>query len=96
MIRIPSNVALTDILNPAQRAVLNVLRADGPLTHEGLVDAYQTWQSRIINGNRALPPQTDSGIRTRCTELFDLGYVEHTGHVFTKRGRKASLWVAEV
>lgn len=81
---------MTD-LTPNQQAVLRVLRATGPCTDEQLVAQYPIWSQALIN--ESLPQQTPSGIRTRRSELFDLGFVEHADyHSFTKTGRKASVW----
>lgn len=54
------------------RYVWMVLKENGPLHHEALIEAY---------ARSGLPAQSDSGIRTRCAELRDLPepMVEWTG-----------------
>jgi ribulose-5-phosphate 4-epimerase/fuculose-1-phosphate aldolase len=72
-----------------QKAVLNVLRGIGPLSDESLVALYQ-------RGGIAYSdvPQSDSGIRTRRSELVALGHVRNAGIGRTRTGRRCQLWRA--
>lgn len=73
-------------LRARQAAVAAVFDAspDG-LTLEELVDRYG-------RAGVPMPAQSDSGIRTRCRELVDLGLVVDTGTTRpTRSGRKARV-----
>lgn len=78
--------SVTD-LRTRQQAVLSALWQLGPVTDEVLVEKYPTLWPGL--------PQSPSGIRTRRSELCDLGLVEWSG---LKRplasGRAARVWVA--
>lgn len=74
-------------LRRSQQAVYDVLQHCGPLTDVELIMQYQRYGG--------LPAQSESGIRTRRSELVRRGMVEWTGE---KRrlvsGRQANVWVA--
>lgn len=66
-----------------QLMVKHALEQYGPMTHDQIIDAI-----------RAVRPVSDSGVRTRVSELVELGYVErHPSMVAKSRyGRTALLW----
>lgn len=71
--------------------VLDVLRENGPLTHDGLIGAYNT---RIVM-DPDTPRASESGIRTRLKELVNAGFVledEEKGR--SNFGNAATRWVA--
>jgi hypothetical protein len=79
-------------LRPRQVAVLDLVLLLCPVTDPDLVEAYQT-RSRIDPDR--YPRQSESGIRTRRSELVTLGYVEDSTHRATlPTGRKATMWTA--
>lgn len=61
---------VTGNLRETQEHVLTVFRRHGAMTDVELVQRYE---------ESDLPPQSDSGIRTRRRELVDLGEVEDSG-----------------
>lgn len=63
-----------------------LLQRPAGLTHEELIDEYRA---------RDLPPHSDSGIRTRCRELYAQGQVVR-GDVYRKTaaGRQSIVWHA--
>ncbi len=72
-----------------QEAVLGLLRGRGPFTDEELSVAYA---QGIPLG---LPPQSESGLRTRRSELRHRGLVRWTGeHRKLRSGRMARVWEA--
>jgi hypothetical protein len=71
-----------------QRAVLRVLKLFGPLHNDGLIEQYRKEKERMM-----LPVQTDQSIRSRRSELTDLGLVIDTGHkAILESGRRAIVW----
>ena len=67
------------------RLVYEYLETYGPMTHEQLIRKVQE------NGVHA----TDSGLRARCSELRDAGWVEDTGTKRpTRTGHPAIVWAA--
>lgn len=81
--------ASVESIRERQRAIYSLLDSIGPMHDEELVGRYL----RQVD----LPVQSVSGIRTRRSELVDLGLVVHTGEFTkTKSGRRARIWaVAE-
>lgn len=80
-----------------QLAVHALLRGSGPMTDETLVMAYrEAVQKRTEFNGVVLPEQSDSGIRTRRSELADheppLVRVKDISR--TKAGREAQRWEA--
>lgn len=77
-------------LNAQQDAVYRLLCFTGPMTDEGLVNAYQAIEkTRTV----PLPKQTDSGIRTRRTELLAAGILAKSPvPALTRRGRTATVY----
>lgn len=74
-------------LRPKQHAVLRVFNDRGSLTLENLVILYKYWHYQ--------PPQSDSGIRTRASELVAQGRLRNTGRTAkTSSGRNAIIWEA--
>jgi len=86
-------------LREKQRAVLWVLVAFFPAdafpagaSLDQIVDAYHRLERRAAGGMPSLPQQSDSGIRTRVSELQAQGYVYDSGR--TRRlqsGRQARV-----
>lgn len=75
-------------LRQRQSAVLSLLREYGPATHNQLIMRYIA----AIQGGH-VPIQSESGIRTRCCELVDLGRVVDSGQRVTLcSGRRAIVW----
>jgi hypothetical protein len=76
-------------LRQKQDGVLGLLRRMGPMTLEELVSRYR-YEMGVTD---FLPQQSDSGIRTRCSELVRMGLVEDSGQrARTASGRKAVVW----
>lgn len=70
-----------------QNAVLVVLAEFGPLTDVDLIHHYA--QTTYADTN----PQSDSGLRTRRSELVERGLVNDSGHkAVLESGRSAILW----
>jgi hypothetical protein len=63
--------------------VWSALRNFGPMTHDQLIEA--------VNRVR---PASPSGVRSRCAELVELGFVEQhpTLHAKSRYGRVSLLW----
>lgn len=73
-----------DSLRAKQRYVLATLRHYGPATFDDLIADYRA---------HGFPRQSDSGIRTRVSELREAGFVEDTGERRTlPSGRRAIVW----
>lgn len=74
-----------------RRAVLGFLRVNGPMTDTLLVEGYLAEIERGL----LLPPQSESGIRTRRSELVRSGDVIDTGVRWRlPSGRRAIVWRA--
>lgn len=80
-------------LNEQQQAVMRVLLASGGRACDrDLVFLYRHHRDR---GRLDLPPQTESGIRTRRNELVKSGKIADLGlKVTLDTGRKAIVWHA--
>lgn len=77
-------------LRSSQADVLVVLRRMVPMTDEELVETYQD-----LARSGFVRSQSPSGIRTRRSELVELGLVEDSGQRETLRsGRRAIVWKA--
>lgn len=77
-------------------AVLDVLQWCGrqrePATYDRLIAVYRMRRARNVDA-AWYPMQTDSGIRSRCKELRDLGLVVAVDHGgTTDSGGKAARW----
>lgn len=84
-----SHEAAASVMNirQSQQAIYQVLKEHGPMDDVQLVDLYE-----ILPG---LPRQSASGIRTRRSELVEMGRVGWTGvKIPLASGRKARLWEA--
>lgn len=82
-----------DTLRANQAAVLDFLRASGPMTDATLVEAYN---GTAWSDGTTLPRQSQSGLRTRRAELVTAGLVTDTGErEFLASGRKAIVWAAK-
>ena len=87
-----SHVAAASIteLTRKQQTVLMVIHQEGPITDHALNCVYndpflRTWR----------PPQSESGLRTRRSELVRKGLVRDSGKRETlPSGRKAIIWEA--
>lgn len=72
-----------------QQAVLYLFQHAGPMHDERLVPIYQAAASTWDN----IPPQTDSGIRSRRSELVRKGFLVKTGRkTRTKANRRADIY----
>lgn len=72
-------------LRPRLAAVLNLLAAFGPMTDELLARHYRNYPN--------LPKQSPSGLRTRRSELVELGLVAASGEYdYTASGRRSIKW----
>lgn len=82
-----------DNLTAHQAAVLRVLRVTGrPMTDDDIAEHYARW---IASGNKELPEQTASSLRTRRSELVDKGLVKDSGQRAPMRtGRPGTAWSA--
>lgn len=79
--------SVRDLTNK-QIAVHSVLKGMGPLTDVALIRHYHRIYGATI-------PQSDSGIRTRRSELVAKGLVKDTQKTATlDSGRRAILWAA--
>lgn len=88
-------------LTDRQWAVWWLLSHRGPLTDEGLVEAYERLSGSTIapfsnpTAGRILPPQTPQSIRSRRAELVRAGHVTKTSERRpTSNGGTAAVWVA--
>jgi hypothetical protein len=73
-----------------RRAVLNLLRQYGPMSDTLLLARYD-----VAAEAGDVPTQTDSGIRTRRSELVGLGLVQDTGNRWwTPSNRRSIVWGA--
>lgn len=76
-------------LRASQEAVRATLQALSTATLEELVRGYQKFRDEGM----PLPPQSESGIRTRLSELRKRGLVVDSGRRrITRSGRKAIVW----
>lgn len=77
-------------LRPKQRAVYAVLAYCGNSTDQQLVDEYA---HHVKRGPLNVPPQSESGIRTRRAELVAAGLVRDTGQrTILGSRRRAIRW----
>ncbi len=66
-------------------AVLTVFRTLGPMTDEALLGVYDT--------KNIEPHQSESGLRTRRSELVKMGLLRDSGRVQANRnGRMCTVW----
>lgn len=76
-----------DHIRASQQAILDILRDHGEMNDLELVRRYQ----QLADPGR--PHQSESGIRTRRSELVDAGRVVDTGRrVAMPSGRQSILW----
>lgn len=72
-----------------QAAILEIFNVYGPMSDDELVSRYQ-WMSEL---GEAVPQASESGIRTRRSELVERREVMDLGQVRTlESGRKAIVW----
>ena len=90
--------ASVENLSQKQEAVLKVIRTFPiGLVDVGLVNAYTMLQKMPAgaNGVGYLPEQSESGLRSRRSELVDRGLVRDSGkRMKLPSGRKAIVWEA--
>lgn len=87
-----SHEAARSVLNRlrVRDMVLTVLRSHGPQTHEQIIKNVKDLELALNPGPAMV---SDSGIRTRVSELVDSGDVEESGMFGkTRAGRRAILW----
>ena len=72
-----------------QHAILRLVRTYGPVSDQSIIALYTSGMHA-----EGRPPQSESGIRTRRSELVDLGLVVHSGYGRTRSGRRCRLWSA--
>lgn len=77
-------------IRESQEAVLYVLRRFGPFTDPELIAKYQE-----VWSERALPQQSESGIRTRRHELEVMQKVEGCGFRVGQSRRNMTVWRAK-
>lgn len=71
--------------------VLDLVREDGPLTHDELIN----WYRRLLAFEEGTPRASDSGIRTRLRELVKAGLiVEDAEEGHSLFGNRAKRWIA--
>ncbi len=74
-----------------KRAAVLMLLRDLTKFEGGATDALMLWAYRARN----YPPQSDSGLRTRRSELVALGLVQDTGErTRLPSGRQAIVWAS--
>ena len=75
-----------------QEAVLHVLKLAGPMTDEDIRRTFSRWYH---GEDWQVSPQSESGLRTRRSELVRRGLVRHSGEYRTLvSGRQARVWEA--
>lgn len=79
-------------LTEKQEAVLRLLGRVGPSTDEEIVRTYTKWWANGMTED--YPHQSESGLRTRRSELVRKGKVRARGHKVKPSGRKAIVWEA--
>lgn len=86
-----SHEAADDVLSLTERrkAILATLSAHGPLTDAELAFAYGVG-TRIMG----FPRQSESGLRTRRSELAKAGLVIQSGHAVNESGRRVTVWAS--
>lgn len=77
-------------ISESQQHILRLFLLYGPMTDEQLLARHREWQHR--HGD---PRMSDSGVRTRRSELVMLGRVRDSGkRTLLSTGRKAIVWEA--
>lgn len=78
-----------------QTAVLACIRAaGGPIHDADMVKLYRVLAENGRHGGVPMPEQSESGLRTRRSELDKLGLVRAADKVTMPTGRKAIRWRA--
>lgn len=81
------SVARRDV-TAVQNAIRTLLHFHGGMTDGELIEAYQTYAKR-----EGFPEHSESGIRTRRSELVRLGHVEDSGATkILPSGRPSIIW----
>lgn len=79
-----------ETMSVSQRAVQALMGRVGPSTLEQFVTAYRSHHEQ---SPQVYPRQSDSGLRTRVSELVDAGWITDTGATrSTTSGRRAIVW----
>ena len=77
------NAAASVNVTRGRRIVAEVMQVSKWATHEQLIDAVRACGHTL----------SDSGVRTRCRELLELGWVKPSGRFHkTKAGRSTVVW----
>lgn len=88
--------AATVDTNRSQTAVLTLLRhyMGRYFTHRAVVATYGVVrEQQTLNGEPdALPPLSESRIRTACNELARKHHLTPAGHTTPDRGRREAIW----
>lgn len=81
----------SDAIRRSQEAVLGMLKRYGAMYDQQLVDRYLYYST--IDGD--IPTQSESGIRTRRSELVSKGLVKDSGDkALLPSGRRTIIWKA--
>jgi hypothetical protein len=84
----------SDAIRRSQAAILGMLKRYGPMYDQQLIDRYLYYQT-LNGGDVDVPPQSESGIRTRRSELVAKGLVEDSGEkTLLTSGRRTIIWRA--
>lgn len=80
-------------LTPAQRAILQVLQQDGPMTDEQLDNEYARKMNSVYR--HQWPKMGPSGPRSRRNELVEMGLAYDSGmRTLNSRGISVKMWAA--
>lgn len=80
-------------LTEAQRAILQVLQQDGPMTDEQLENEYARKMNSVYR--HQWPKMGPSGPRSRRNELVEMGLAHDSGlRTLNSRGISVKMWAA--
>lgn len=81
-------------MRESKRAVWAVLRDFGPMTDTRMLEAYAERYDERLGSPKAIPKQSESGLRTRRSELVDDGWASAEGKDVLESGRGSIKWRA--